>query len=30
LRAAKRKRLEGEIAGREQELAAALEAARGG
>jgi tRNA nucleotidyltransferase (CCA-adding enzyme) len=29
LRAAKRRRLEGEIAGREQELAAALEAARG-
>jgi tRNA nucleotidyltransferase (CCA-adding enzyme) len=30
LRAAKRQRLEGEISGREQELAAALEAARGG
>ncbi|HEY6145854.1 MAG TPA: hypothetical protein VIV13_06240 [Solirubrobacterales bacterium] len=30
LRAAKSRRLEGEIAGREQELAAALEAARGG
>lgn len=30
LRAAKRRRLEGEIAGREQELAVALEAARGG
>ena len=30
LRAAKRRRLEGEIAGREQELAAALAAARGG